>query len=114
MVKGSCTEPSHHIITTPDKNVCRKPGEWQSYDIVFEAPRWDDAGKLTRKANVTVIHNGVLLHHKKEFIGEVKHREVAVYGKPFPPHGPIQLQEHGNPTRYRNIWIRELGEYDKP
>ena len=65
-------------------------------------------------APVTVLLNGVLLHHKKEFIGEVKHKEVAVYGKPFPPHGPIQLQEHGNPMRFRNIWIRELGEYDKP
>lgn len=98
----------------PLANAVKKPGEWQSYDIVFEAPRWDDAGKLIKKANVTVIQNGVLLHHRKEFIGEVKHREVAVYGKPFPPHGPIQLQEHGNPVRYRNIWIRELGEYDKP
>jgi len=98
----------------PLANAAKKPGEWQSYDILFEAPRWDDAGKLTKKANVTVLQNGVLLHHKKEFIGEVRHREVAFYGKPFPPHGPIQLQEHGNPTRYRNVWIRELGEYDKP
>ena len=99
---------------SPLANAAKKPGEWQSYEIIFEAPRWDAAGKLTKKANVTVIHNGVLLHHKKEFIGEVQHREVAKYGKPFPPHGPIVLQEHGNPTRYRNIWIRELGEYDKP
>lgn len=98
----------------PLANASKKSGEWQSYDIVFEAPRWDSDGKLTKKANVTVIHNGVLLHHKKEFIGEVKHKEVATYGKPFPPHGPIVLQDHGNPIRFRNIWIRNLGEYDKP
>lgn len=98
---------------SPLANPAKKPGEWQSYDIIFEAPRWDDAGKLVKKANVTVILNGVVLHHKKEFIGEVRHKEVATYGRPFPPRGPIQLQDHGDPVRFRNIWIRELGEYDK-
>jgi hypothetical protein len=97
----------------PLVNASKKPGEWQSYDIIFEAPRWDAEGKLTKKANVTVIHNGVVLHHKKEFIGEVRHKEVARYGRPFPSRGPIVLQDHGNPVRYRNIWIRPLGEYDK-
>lgn len=97
----------------PLANACKKPGEWQSYDIVFEAPRWDTEGKQTRKASVTVIHNGVVLHHKKEFIGEVRHKEVARYGRPFPSRGPIVLQDHGNPVRFRNIWIRALGEYDK-
>ncbi len=98
----------------PLANAAKKPGEWQSYDIIFEAPRWDDAGKLIKKANVTVLHNGVLLHHRKEFIGEVRHKEVAVYGRPFPPQGTIHLQDHGNPMRFRNIWIRKLGEYDQP
>lgn len=97
----------------PLANASKKPGEWQSYDIVFEAPRWDDAGKLVKKANVTVIHNGIVLHHRKEFIGEVRHKEVATYGRPFPSRGPIQLQDHGDPVRFRNIWIRQLGEYDK-
>jgi hypothetical protein len=96
----------------PLVNATKKPGEWQSYDIIFEAARWDDAGKLIKKANVTVILNGVVLHHKKEFIGEVRHKEVATYSRPFPPRGPIQLQDHGDPVRFRNIWIRELGDYD--
>lgn len=98
----------------PLANASKKPGEWQSYDIIFEAPRWSSEGKLTKKANVTVIHNGVVLHHRNEFVGEVRHKEVATYGKPFPSRGPIQLQDHGDPVRFRNIWIRNLGEYDKP
>ena len=97
----------------PLVNPARKPGEWQSYDIVFEGPRWDENKKLTRPASVTVILNGIVVHNKKEYIGESGHKIVGTY-KPHPPHGPIMLQEHGNPTRYRNIWIRNLGEYDKP
>ena len=97
----------------PLVNATRGPGQWQTYEIIFEAPRWDAEGKLTKPANVTVILNGVLLHHKKEYIGETKHRAVAVYGKPQSA-GPIELQDHNNPTRFRNIWIRPLGEYDKP
>lgn len=97
----------------PLANATKPPGVWQGYDIIFEAPHWDDSGKLVKKAAVTVIHNGVVLHNHKEYIGETKHREVANYAHPFPPHGPILLQDHGNPVRYRNIWIRKLGEYDK-
>jgi hypothetical protein len=99
--------------TPPLVNAVRKPGKWQSYDIVFEAPRWDDAGKLVKRASVTVLLNGVLLHNKKEYIGETKHGEVGSYGQPQ-SRGPIVLQDHGNPLRFRNIWIRNLGEYDKP
>jgi len=91
----------------------KKPGAWQSYDIVFESPRWDENNKLTKPASVTVFLNGIVLHHKKELIGGTTHREVGTY-KPHPPHGLILLQDHGNPTRFRNIWIRNLGEYDKP
>ena len=91
----------------------KKPGEWQSYDILFESPRWDENQKLIKPASVTVLLNGVALHNRKELIGSTTHREVGVY-KPHPPHGPILLQDHGSPTRYRNIWIRQLGEYDKP
>lgn len=97
----------------PLVNAVKKPGEWQSYDIIFEAPRWDDAGKLLKRGNVTVLLNGVLLHLKKELIGETRHAEVATYGQPQ-SRGPIALQDHGNPMRFRNIWIRNLGEYDKP
>lgn len=99
--------------TPPLVSAAKPPGEWQSYDIVWEAPRWDGNGKLVKKANVTVIHNGVLLHHKKEFIGNTPHRAVGNYEKPHAPEGFIQLQDHGNPMRFRNIWLRALGEYDK-
>lgn len=99
--------------TPPLATAVKKPGEWQTYDIIFEAPQWDDAGKLVKRANVTVILNGVVMHHHKEFIGETRHAEVATYGKPQ-SRGPIGLQDHGNPMRFRNIWIRNLGEYDKP
>ena len=95
----------------PLVNACRKPGAWQTYDIIFEAPRWQ-GHKLVKPAMVTVIHNGVVLHHKQAFIGEVRHKEVAHYGRPI-SRGPIMLQDHHNPVRYRNIWIRPLGEYDR-
>jgi hypothetical protein len=97
----------------PLVNPVKKPGEWQTYDIIFEAPRWDDAGKLVKRAAVTVLLNGVVVHHHKEFIGETRHGEVGTYGKPQ-SRGPIELQDHGNPVHYRNIWIRNLGEYDQP
>jgi hypothetical protein len=97
----------------PMVNASKKPGEWQSYDIIFEAPRWDGAGKQTKLANVTVLHNGVLLHHRKEYMGESAHRETPAYKKRV-SRGPIELQDHNNPMRFRNIWIRNLGEYDKP
>jgi hypothetical protein len=98
----------------PLVNASKKPGEWQTYDIIWEGPRWDADGKLTRKASVTVLHNGVLLHHKKELIGSTPHQRVGDYAKPHPEKGPLELYEHGNPVRFRNIWIRPTGEYDKP
>lgn len=91
----------------PLVNACRKPGEWQTYDIIFEAPKWDDEGKLEKKAYVTVIHNGVLTHHRQEYLGPTGHKRVANYDKVL-EKGPIKLQDHGNPTRFRNIWVREL------
>lgn len=99
--------------TPPLVNASKPPGEWQSYDIVWESPRWDENGTLVKKANVTVIHNGVVVQHKREYTGPTPHRAVGVY-KQHPPEVFIQLQDHNNPMRYRNIWIRSLGEYDKP
>jgi hypothetical protein len=87
----------------PAANACRKPGEWQSYDITFRAPRFQD-GKLVEPARATVVHNGVTVHENREFLGATRHREVATYA----PHAdklPLSLQDHGNPVRYRNIWI---------
>jgi hypothetical protein len=98
--------------TPPLVNACKKPGEWQSYDIIFESPRWDANGKNIKKANVTVIQNGVVLHHKREYIGNTPHRQVGNYDKPHPPEMPIQLQDHHNPMRFRNIWIRPIRDYN--
>jgi hypothetical protein len=97
----------------PLVNASKPPGEWQTYDIIWEGPRWDGDGKLTRKATVTVLHSGVVLHHKKELIGNTPHQRLGNYDKAHPPQGYIELYEHGNPVRFRNIWIRPLGEYDK-
>jgi hypothetical protein len=105
--------------TPPLVNACKPPGEWQTYDILFESPRWDANGQLVKKANVTVIQNGVVLHLKRELLGRtdgiggVPHKELASYGTPHPPEVFIELQDHNNPVRYRNIWIRSMGEYDK-
>jgi hypothetical protein len=96
----------------PLVNASKVPGAWQSYDIIFETARWED-GKLVKEAHVTVLHNGVLLHHRQAYPGPTKHRGVGDYSQPHPPRGPIQLQDHGNPMRFRNIWIRSLGGYDE-
>ncbi len=97
----------------PLVNASRPPGQWQSYDVIWEAPRWDAEGKLEKKAYVTVLHNGVVVHHRRELNGFTQHRTVGDYKK-RQEKGPIELYEHGNPVRFRNIWIRPLGEYDKP
>lgn len=98
----------------PLVNASKPPGEWQTYDIVWEAPRWNDKGEVVKKAAATVFHNGVLLHNRKELTGTTPHRRVGDYSKQHPPEMYIELQDHGNPGRYRNIWIRTIGEYDKP
>jgi hypothetical protein len=90
----------------PLVNASRKPGEWQTYDIVFEAPRFE-GGKLVRPAYATVLHNGVLLHHRRELLGPMQHRRLTQY-EPHAPEGPLMLQQHSNPVRYRNIWVRRL------
>ena len=95
----------------PLVNASRKPGEWQCYDIIFEAPEFKD-GKMCEPAYVTVIHNGVVLHHRQAFHGQTFHRRVGVYTE-HPAEGPLSLQDHGNPIRYRNIWVRPLGDYDQ-
>jgi len=95
----------------PLVNACRKPGEWQTYDIVFEAPLFEGE-KLAKPAFVTVIHNGVLVHHHKEIIGRMAHRIVGTYA-PHDPEQPLGLQDHDTSVRYRNIWVRRLAGYDR-
>jgi Domain of Unknown Function (DUF1080) len=97
----------------PLANVARKPGEWQTYDIVFEAPRFAN-GALVTPAFQTVFWNGVVIHNRKEVIGSTVYRNVAQYGKPHAAELPLMLQDHENPVRYRNVWIRRLGAYDRP
>jgi len=91
----------------PLVNACRKPGEWQTYDIFFVAPRFDGQ-ELVSPAYATIIHNGVLVQHHQEIMGPTGHRRVASYDVPHPPKGPVILQDHGDQVRYRNIWIRLL------
>ncbi len=93
----------------PLVNACRKPGEWQSYDIVFRAPRFDEKGKLLRPAYVTVLHNGVLIQDHFEVLGQSAYRRPPTYA-PHEPKRPLHLQYHGSPVRFRNIWIRELDD----
>ncbi|HWQ36129.1 MAG TPA: DUF1080 domain-containing protein [Blastocatellia bacterium] len=91
----------------PLVNACRKPGEWQSYDIIFKAPKFDEMGKVTERARVTVLHNGVLIQNNVEIYGETWHDRAPQYIA-HGPKGPLKLQDHGNPVRYRNIWVRPL------
>jgi len=92
--------------TPPLVNVCRAPGEWQTYDIIFTAPVFKD-GQLVSPAYVTLLHNGVLVHNHVPLMGRTSHKNLAKY-TPHGPKGPISLQDHGDPVRFRNIWVRPL------
>ncbi|HZZ27946.1 MAG TPA: DUF1080 domain-containing protein [Pirellulales bacterium] len=91
----------------PLVNVCRKPGEWQTYDIIFEAPWFDEKGKLSKPAYITVLQNGVLVQNHTEIQGSTSWDHPPTY-EAHAYKAPVQLQNHGNPVRFRNIWIREL------
>jgi len=91
----------------PMVNVSRKPGEWQTYDIVFEAPRFNDDGTVKKPAIVTVFHNGVVVQNHFELKGGTYYDKPASYTK-HEEKLPFRLQNHGNPVKYRNIWVREL------
>lgn len=90
----------------PLANACKKPGEWQVYDIIYTAPRFDKDGRAVIPAYVTVIHNGVLLLNHVALLGATEYIGFPLYKE----HGkaPLRLQDHGNLVSYRNIWVREL------
>ncbi len=94
----------------PLVNACRKPGEWQTYDIIWTAPKFEGEALVT-PAYVTVLLNGVVLHYHKALLGPTQHRNLAQY-VPHAPVGPLKLQDHGDLVRFRNIWYRPTGQYD--
>ena len=98
----------------PLANASRPPGEWQSYDIVFHRPRFGPGGKLQRPARVTVFHNGIVVQDDVILTGPTAHRRRPPYS-PHPDRLPLLLQDHGDPVRFRNIWIRDLpGDLEEP
>jgi hypothetical protein len=88
-------------------NASRSQGEWQSYDIIFHAPKFDEQGKVTDRARVTVIHNGALIQNNAEIYGLTYNDRPALYIA-HSAQESLRLQDHENRVRYRNIWIRRL------
>jgi hypothetical protein len=91
-------------VSAPLVNASRKPGEWQSYDIIFHTPKTGADGKV-QPGSFTVLHNGVLVQDHTLIEGKAT---TAAKFQGVTPKGPLVLQDHGNPIRYRNVWIREL------
>jgi len=105
---GQCA--SIYKQTPPIVNACRPPGEWQTYDIIFNRPELkieDGVTHVIRPGYITVIHNGVLVVNRHELWGSTFFHRPSVY-EAHPPTLPIRLQDHGNDIRFRNIWVREI------
>lgn len=94
----------------PLVNACRQPGQWQTYDIIWVAPRFGGS-EMISPARVTLIHNGVLIHHDQPLQGPTQHKITTKY-EPHAPTGPLRLQDHGDKVQFRNIWYRPLTGYD--
>ncbi|WP_128545783.1 3-keto-disaccharide hydrolase [Larkinella soli] len=92
--------------TMPLVNASRKPGEWQMYDVIYTAPKFNKDGMMLAPPYITVLHNGVLVQNHTAIKGPTPYVGLPI----VKPHGkgPIKLQDHGNPTSFRNVWIREL------
>ncbi|AWB65670.1 DUF1080 domain-containing protein [Saccharobesus litoralis] len=93
--------------TPPLVNASRPADEWNSYDIVFEAPEFDKEGNVLKKAHVTVFHNGVLVQLRTPILGPTRHKKTTPY-KAHKAKEPLVIQDHGSPVSFRNIWVREL------
>ena len=91
----------------PLLNASLPPGEWQSYDIAFRRPRFDSAGHLLERARITVVHNGVLIQNNEALLGPTEWL-VTPPDSSVGDAGPLELQDHGTPVRFRNIWLRKL------
>ncbi len=94
----------------PMVNASRPPGQWQTYDIVFTRPRFAADGAVQSPAYLTVLHNGVLIHDHVALVGPTANQARPPY-KAHPDRLPLQLQDHGQPVRYREIWIRDLEKH---
>jgi len=95
-----------YSIAPPEVNACRPPGEWQTYDIVFRAPRFGEDGAVTSAAVITVVQNGVVVHNNRV----LPHSTPGGVAADVVARGPVLLQDHGDPVRYRNVWIRRLSD----
>ena len=93
----------------PLVNASRKPGAWQTYDIIWKGPRFGEDGQLLSPAFITVLHNGVVIQNHFQLLGDTPYHRPPEY-RAHPEKGPISLQYHGNPVRFRNIWVRDLAE----
>lgn len=97
----------------PLANVSRKPGEWQTYDLIFRRPKQNADKTIAKPARVTLIWNGVLVQDHTPLIGPTKHKALTTYPSDLPDKAPIVLQDHGNAVDYRNVWVRDLPQ-EKP
>jgi hypothetical protein len=93
--------------TPPMANAMRKPGEWNYYDVFWTAPRFAEDGSLNSPAFITAVHNGILVLNHFELKGDTPYNRPPQYKK-HSEVGPLQLQDHGDPVRFRNIWVRPL------
>lgn len=93
--------------TPPMVNAMKAPGEWNVYEAIFTAPRFNEDGTLKSPAFVTAIHNGAVVLNHFQLLGDTPYHRPPEYKK-HPETGPIRLQDHGNPVRFRNIWVRNI------
>jgi hypothetical protein len=97
-------------VYPPMVNPCLPEGQWNSFDFVFEAPKFD-AEKLVKPAFITLFFNGVMVHNRAQLLGTTSHEPIAVY-TPHAPELPLSIQGHAGPAWYRNMWVRRLLGYD--
>ena len=93
--------------TPPMANAMRPPGQWNTYDVIWTCPKFNEDGSLQSPAYITAIHNGVVVLNHYELQGDTPYTRPPEYN-PHPPTGPIALQDHNNPVRFRNFWVREI------